>query len=216
GFGVRGRTLSAPGPGQPGRVESDYQRRGALQYLCAWDVRRGIPWGRCEPKTGIAASTRLVDQVMTMEHYRSAPRVFWIVDNGSSHRGKKAARRLRGGFLRDHAAQGADAGRRDPPGRACCPHPRLRGPVSPAAPAGSLEVHATGVRPAPARARAVRPATRRMTPYELAARTTKEKLPGLAARSGQPRSKASLRLSARLPAVRGRPYTQRDASTGGS
>jgi len=30
-----------------------------------------------------------------MEPYRSAARVFWIVDNGSSHRGKKAARRLR-------------------------------------------------------------------------------------------------------------------------
>jgi hypothetical protein len=36
----------------------------------------------------------LVDQVMAVEPYRSAPRVFWIVDNGSSHRGKKAARRL--------------------------------------------------------------------------------------------------------------------------
>jgi len=92
---ARRRQLVAPGPGQPGRVESDYKRRGALQYLCAWDVRRGIPWGRCEPKTGIAAFTRLVDQVMAMEPYRSAPRVFWIVDNGSSHRGKKAARRLR-------------------------------------------------------------------------------------------------------------------------
>jgi len=92
---ARRRQMVAPGPGRPGRVESDYKRRGALQYLCAWDVRRGIPWGRCEPKTGIAAFTRLVDQVMAMEPYRSAPRVFWIVDNGTSHRGKKAARRLR-------------------------------------------------------------------------------------------------------------------------
>jgi transposase len=92
---ARRRQLVAPGPGLPGRVESDYQRRGALQYLCAWDVRRGIPWGRCEPKTGIAAFTRLVDQVMAMEPYRSAPRVFWIVDNGSSHQGTESARRLR-------------------------------------------------------------------------------------------------------------------------
>ncbi len=85
----------APGLGQPGRVESDYERCGALQYLCAWDVRRGIPWGRCELKTGIDAFTRLVDQIMAMEPYRSAPRVFWIVDNGSSHQGAKSARRLR-------------------------------------------------------------------------------------------------------------------------
>jgi hypothetical protein len=45
-------------------MESDYKPRGALQYLCVWDVLRGIPWGCCEPKTGIAAFTRLVDQVM--------------------------------------------------------------------------------------------------------------------------------------------------------
>jgi transposase len=90
----RQRQQVAPGPGRPGQIESDYKRRGALQYLCAWDVLRGIPFGRIEPKNGIAAFTRLVDQVMTMEPYRSAPRVFWVVDNGSSHRGKKAARRL--------------------------------------------------------------------------------------------------------------------------
>ena len=66
-----------------------------MQYLCAWDVKEGIPWGRCEPKNGIAAFSRLVDQVMVMEPYHSARRVFWIVDNGSSHRGQKAAERLR-------------------------------------------------------------------------------------------------------------------------
>lgn len=91
---ARLRRMVAPGPGRPVRVESDYQRGGALQYLCAWDVLRGIPFGRCEAKTGIAAFIRLVDQVMAMEPYRSAPRVFWVVDNGSSHRGQQAARRL--------------------------------------------------------------------------------------------------------------------------
>ena len=91
---ARRRQLVAPGPGRPGRVESDYKRRGALQYLCAWDVLRGIPSGRCAPKTGILPFIELVDQVMAMEPYRSAPRVFWIVDNGSSHQGRKSARRL--------------------------------------------------------------------------------------------------------------------------
>jgi len=92
---ARQRQVVAPAPGQPGRLESDYKRRGALVYFCAWDVLRGIPWGRCEPKGGIAPFMRLVDQVMAMEPYRSAPRVFWIVDNGSSHQGPKSARRLR-------------------------------------------------------------------------------------------------------------------------
>jgi transposase len=92
---ARQRQVVASEPGRPGRVESDYERRGALQYLCAWDVRRGIPWGRCVLKTGIQPFIELVDTVMAMEPYRSAPRVFWIVDNGSSHQGEKAVRRLR-------------------------------------------------------------------------------------------------------------------------
>ena len=33
---------------------------------------------------------------MTKEPYASAERVFWVVDNGSSHRGQKAVERLQG------------------------------------------------------------------------------------------------------------------------
>jgi hypothetical protein len=52
-------------------------------------------FGRCERKTGIAPFERLVAQVMRKQPYRSARHVFWIVDNGSSHRGQRAAARLR-------------------------------------------------------------------------------------------------------------------------
>ena len=38
---------------------------------------------------------RLVDDVMTTQPYASARRVFWIVDNGSSHRGAASVTRLR-------------------------------------------------------------------------------------------------------------------------
>jgi transposase len=84
-----------PGPYQAARVEHEYDRQGAVQYLAAWDVHRAVVFGRCEPKTGKAAFGRLVDQVMDQEPYRSARRVFWIVDNGSSHRGQRAADELR-------------------------------------------------------------------------------------------------------------------------
>lgn len=84
-----------PGPQQAARVEHEYARQGAVQYLAAWDVHRAVVFGRCEPKTGKAAFGRLVDQVMDQEPYRSARRVFWIVDNGSSHRGQRAADELR-------------------------------------------------------------------------------------------------------------------------
>jgi transposase len=80
------------------RIEHDYQRRGALAYLAAWDVHRGRVTGRCEDTTGIAPFARLVEQVMTTEPYASADRVFWIVDNGSSHRGAASAERMAGAW----------------------------------------------------------------------------------------------------------------------
>jgi hypothetical protein len=83
-----------PAPGRHRRVEFEYDRGGALQYLAAWDVGRGCVMGRCEPSTGIEPFGRLVTQVMSQEPYRSANRVFWVVDNGSSHRGQTAVRRL--------------------------------------------------------------------------------------------------------------------------
>src|SRR6266545_1724419 len=51
-------------------------------------------FGCCDPTTGIAPFDGLVQQVMSQEPYRQAKRVFWIVDNGSSHRGKAACQRL--------------------------------------------------------------------------------------------------------------------------
>jgi hypothetical protein len=84
-----------PAPGRPAYIENEYARGGALQYLAAWDVRRGYVMGRCEPTTGIAPFGRLVQQVLAEEPYRSSERLFWIVDNGSSHRGKAAKKRLR-------------------------------------------------------------------------------------------------------------------------
>jgi hypothetical protein len=83
-----------PDAGRYRRVEHEYQRGGALQYLAAWDVLRGRVMGRCEAKTGIEPFGRLVDQVMAAEPYCQAERVFWVVDNGSSHRGEASVQRL--------------------------------------------------------------------------------------------------------------------------
>jgi hypothetical protein len=84
-----------PRPRQPMKVEHEYVRGGAVAYLAAWDVASGRVYGRCESTTGIAPFERLVGAVMGQEPYRSAERVFWIADNGSSHRGEAARRRLR-------------------------------------------------------------------------------------------------------------------------
>jgi hypothetical protein len=71
-------------------VNHEYDRGGALAYLAAYDVHRAHVIGLCSERTGIDPFTDLVDEVMTREPYASAKRVFWVVDNGSSHRGKAA------------------------------------------------------------------------------------------------------------------------------
>lgn len=85
---------TATGPKQIRRVEFEYQRGGALAYLAAWDVHRAKVFGICEKKSGIKAYHNLIDIVMKQEPYRSAHRVFWITDNGSSHRGENSKIRL--------------------------------------------------------------------------------------------------------------------------
>jgi hypothetical protein len=80
------------------RVEHEYDRAGALAYLAAYDVHRAQLFGRTEATTGIAPFASLVEQVMTVEPYVSAKRVFWLVDNGSSHRGQASVDRLEGAW----------------------------------------------------------------------------------------------------------------------
>jgi hypothetical protein len=89
-----------PAPGVAMRVESEYERRGAWAYLAALDVHRAKVFGRCERKTGIAPFERLVDQVMRQPPYNEARRVFWVMDNGSSHRGARCVARLQEKFPR--------------------------------------------------------------------------------------------------------------------
>jgi hypothetical protein len=85
---------AAPDRGQ--LVEHEYERHGALCYFAAWDVRRARIHDRCDAKDGIVPFDTLIEQFMSVEPYRSAPRVFVVVDNGSAHRGKRSIDRLQG------------------------------------------------------------------------------------------------------------------------
>ena len=91
---IRCHPTLPPAPGRTMRVEHEYERGGALQYLAAWDVHRARLFGRCEPTTEIEPFGRLVAQVMNQPPYANARRVYWIVDNGSSHRGQASVERL--------------------------------------------------------------------------------------------------------------------------
>jgi DDE superfamily endonuclease len=80
---------------RPVRIEHEYFSKGDWTYLAAWDVHRAKVFGRCESRSGIAPANRLVGEVMSQESYKSAHRVFWIMDDCSAHRGQKAVDRLR-------------------------------------------------------------------------------------------------------------------------
>jgi transposase len=84
-----------PAPYRIRRTEFEYRRRGTLAYLAAYDVHAARVIGRTAPTTGIAPFGELVEQVMRSEPYASAARVFWIVDNGSSHNGARSIARMR-------------------------------------------------------------------------------------------------------------------------
>ena len=96
----RKHSTAAPRPHLPMRVEHEYARCGAWAYMAALDVHHARIFGRCESTTGIAPFHRLVEQVMTRPPYNQARRVFWIVDNGSSHRGAASVARLQEQFPR--------------------------------------------------------------------------------------------------------------------
>jgi hypothetical protein len=87
---------AAAGVARGQRVEHEYERKGALCYLAAWDARRAKLFDRCAPKDGIVPFDALVEQFMSVEPYSKAQRVFVIVDNGSAHRGQRSIDRLQG------------------------------------------------------------------------------------------------------------------------
>jgi transposase-like protein len=74
----------------------------ALNTVIKWRKRffeeglDGLAERKRSDTTGIVPFGRLVEQVMGAEPYASAERVFWIVDNGSSHRGRASIERLEG------------------------------------------------------------------------------------------------------------------------
>ena len=85
-----------PGPGRPLRVEHEYKRLGTCAYQVVWDVRRARLFGHVVQRSTIETFDALVAQVMTTEPFHSAQRVFWVVDNGTVHRGQRSVQRLQG------------------------------------------------------------------------------------------------------------------------
>lgn len=81
---------------RPARVEHEYLTAGRLDLRGGpgCPSRKGVRPVRNE--NGIAPVDRLVSELMPQEPYKSARRVFWIMENCSADRGQKAA-----GLFRD-------------------------------------------------------------------------------------------------------------------
>ena len=61
-------------PGGDGQlVEHEYERKGALCYLAAWDVRHARLFDRCAPKDGIEPFDQLVEQFMSSRALQHGP-----------------------------------------------------------------------------------------------------------------------------------------------
>lgn len=95
---TRCHPLTPPAPGRPIRVEHEYRRHGVCAYIAAWDVHRARLFGDVVSKISIPAFDALVARVMSQDPYRSARRVFWVVDGGTIHRGQRAVDRLQGQY----------------------------------------------------------------------------------------------------------------------
>ena len=97
GLQIRKRraSIQCPAKRRPIRVEHEYRRRGTCAYQAVWDVHRARLFGHVVERSTIDCFDALVASVMATEPYRSANRVFWVVDNGTVHRGQRAADRLR-------------------------------------------------------------------------------------------------------------------------
>jgi transposase len=68
--------------------------RDILEALAAGE-RTGQVFASTPKTTGIVPFMGLMGEVMARPEYKNAPRVLVVVDNGSDHRGRKAADRLR-------------------------------------------------------------------------------------------------------------------------
>ena len=95
---IRKHPSLPPRSGCAARVEHEYARGGSWAYMAALNVHQAKVFGCCQETTGIDPFNRLVAQVMAEAPYHDARRVFWIIDNGSSHRGDASVQRLQAAF----------------------------------------------------------------------------------------------------------------------
>ncbi len=92
-----------PGPGEAGKVEFEYARKGTICFVGALDVRSGKVFGTFPERNNAESFRQFVREVMAQEPFARASRVFWVTDNGSAHHPKTFGPWLRTEFPKAQA-----------------------------------------------------------------------------------------------------------------
>ena len=74
-----------PAPGKPMRVQFEYERLGVAIYLAALNLGTGRVYGNLVEANNKVTFLAFMEHLMEQEPFRSARRVFLVMDNGSSH-----------------------------------------------------------------------------------------------------------------------------------
>jgi hypothetical protein len=74
-----------PEPGQPIRIQFEYERLGVVLYVAALDMATGKVMGDLVEANNKVSFLAFLEKLLGQEPCRSARRVFLVMDNGSAH-----------------------------------------------------------------------------------------------------------------------------------
>ena len=91
---TRCNATQQPAPGMPGLIEFEYRRHGTAALLALLEIGSGQVFHETVAKSGIEPFMKLIEKMLENELYRNAEKLYFIVDNGSSHARQRFQERL--------------------------------------------------------------------------------------------------------------------------
>ena len=83
-----------PSPGKAGLVEFEYRRHGTATLLALLEITFGQILHQTVAKSAILPFKALIEELPKQDTYRNARRLFFVIDNGSSHSRQRFQERL--------------------------------------------------------------------------------------------------------------------------
>lgn len=98
---TRCKSTVQPTFAKAGLIEFEYRRHGTATLLAFLDINSGSICHETVAKGGIQPFKALIDKLLEQEQYRTASRLFFVIDNGSSHARERFQARLDEWYPRD-------------------------------------------------------------------------------------------------------------------